>query len=224
MLLMRDSVTAADIPLEGLAAVAGYADGLYAWSAVDWARFPASVARLSIAVHPQDAGDVLDVETGDAVPSDVPGWCDRFNRPGRRAPTIYCNLGNWQAVRMAVGTRAVDYWIADYPGTTDPAAIPPMPGAVAQQFHDFGGYDESVIFDPTWLGAIPPVTGEEEMTPQLAQLTVWEWYPAYLGRVGTMDEVNYWAGQLTEPGANYLGVITAFYSTPEAVAWRTAHP
>jgi hypothetical protein len=146
-LLMRDSVTAPNIPLAGLAAVAGYKDGRYAWPPEWWARF-ANIPRLAIAVWPQDPGDILDVERGDATPADVPGWCDRNPRGlhgDRRAPTVYCNLSSWPACRQAAGARHVDWFISTLDGNTD------VPGAVAVQYRDFGGYDESVILDPSWI-------------------------------------------------------------------------
>ncbi len=182
MLLMRDSVTAADIPVADLAAVAGYVDGVYAWSPADWARFPDPIVKLAIAVHPQDRGDILDVELGDAQPSDIPGWCDR-NPHGlnglRRAPTVYCSLSAWGTCKAAAGGRAVDWWIASYITTDppgDPTQVAVIAGAVAQQFHDFGGYDESVVFDPTWLGA------DMTYTDQDIQAQIREWYYELLVR------------------------------------------
>jgi hypothetical protein len=150
MLVMRDSVNASLIPTD-TPVVAGYGDGLYMWSSSDWARFPNSIT-LSIVVDPAHQGDVLDVETGDAAPSDVPGWCDRFNRPQRRCPTVYVNRSNWAACRAAVGNRRVDWWVSTLDGTQQ------VPGAVAVQYTDTGAYDESVILDPTWVAE-----GSEEM-------------------------------------------------------------
>ena len=203
--LGRDSVTAADIPLDNLAVVMGYADGLYQWSAADWARFPDPIVKLSISVHAINAADVLDVEVGDASPSDVPGWCDRFNRPNRRAPTVYCNMANWDACKAAAGARRVDWWIALYPGTTDPNAIPPLPGAVAQQFHDFGGYDETVIFDPSWIGAPPEddmaTIGQKRATVLNCRVSSFGVWPEGL------PEVDTYAGMIADDYSNVLDVL-----------------
>ena len=158
-LLLRDSINAPLIPKD-TPVVAGYGDGKYIWSpswldGSNWFDlFPASL-HLVIVVNAAHAGDVLDVETGDATPADVPGWCDRFNRPGRRAPTIYCDRNTWPLVQQAVGNRRVDYWI----GTLDGTKV--VPGAVAVQYVDTGAYDESIIQDPAWVGfpSDPPTTG-----------------------------------------------------------------
>lgn len=151
-MIMRDSTRAGLIP-PGTPVVAGYGDGIYAWSAADWALFPRAV-KLSIVVNAEHAGDILDVERYDATPEDIPGWCERFDRPGRRAPTIYCSRSAWLDCQRAAGVRRVDWWISTLDGTTSVA------GAVAVQYADHGGwYDESTILDPTWLGSF---TQEDE--------------------------------------------------------------
>lgn len=150
-MILRDSTEPFDIPLDGLDAVAGYGDGPWAWSSAGWARFPPSVVPLSIVISPADAGDVLDVERFDASPADTPGWADRFNRPGRRRPTIYCNRAMIGAVRQAMGARPFDWWAATLDGTltgTDGAVAVQWKGAALTGGH----YDESVILDPSWVG------------------------------------------------------------------------
>lgn len=154
-MILRDSIDPNHIPLNGLSAVAGYGDGLYQWSSSGWARFPSSIVPLSIVVNPANRGDILDVESYDATPADTPGWADRFHRPGRRAPTIYCNRSTIGAVRAAMGSRPFDWWAATLDGTQN------VPGAVAVQYAGSSitgaNYDESVILDPTWIGAGGPL-------------------------------------------------------------------
>jgi hypothetical protein len=149
-LIMRDSIDPFAIPLDNLAAVAGYGDGTYQWPSEGWARFPASVVPLSIVVHASNAGDILDVESGAASPQDCPGWADNFDRPRRRRPTIYCNRQTIAEVRMWMGARPFDWWAATLDGIAD------LPGAVAVQYageaQTGGHYDESVILDPDWIG------------------------------------------------------------------------
>lgn len=187
---MRDSVNAWGIP-PGTPVVAGYADGLYAWSSVDWALH-ADAVRLSIAVDPAHQADILDVERYDAVPTDVPGWCDRFNRPGRRAPTIYCNRSSWPACKAAAAGRTVDWWVSTLDGTVD------VPGAVAVQFTDVGPYDESVILDGDWAGvpAYPglqsitaPFTGGSPVTLDAARALIWLFRVMLFGPL-TLSEPN----------------------------------
>lgn len=159
-LVMRDSDDPFAIPIEGLAAVAGYADGRAQWSSEGWARFPRSVVPLSIVLDARHQGDILDVERGAASPADCPGWCDRFRRPARRRPTIYCNRATIESVRQAMRGRPFDWWEATLDGTLG------WEGAVAVQLrgaadsHDpartSGHFDESVILDPGWIGIEVP--------------------------------------------------------------------
>lgn len=144
MVLMYDSVDPFAIPLSA-AVVAGYVDGLYAWPASGWERFPGAV-HVSIATQASSSADVLDVERGDATVSQVPGWCDRFARPGRRAPTVYCSRSAMTAVQAAVGSRRVDLWVSTLDGSTD------VPGASVVQYRDAGAWDESVVVDLGWIG------------------------------------------------------------------------
>jgi hypothetical protein len=148
---LRDSTNPFDIPLDGLTAVAGYGDGSFTWTPAGWARFQPPIVPLSIVVSAANRGDVLDVENGDATPADCPGWADHFDRPGRRAPTIYCNRSTIDFVRQAMGPRRFDWWAATLDGTTAGTD-----GAVAVQWkgeaQTGGHYDESIILDPSWIG------------------------------------------------------------------------
>ncbi len=152
-MVLRDSTNPFDIPLDGLSAVAGYGDGGFAWSAAGWARFPASVVALSIVTSAASAGDILDVETGDATPANCPGWADRFRRPGRRLPSIYCNRATIGAVRQTMRSRPFDWWAATLDGQLHSSETA---GAVAVQWkgeaQTGGHYDESLIQDPGWIG------------------------------------------------------------------------
>ena len=175
-LLLRDSDNPFAIPLDGLAAVAGYGDGPALWSSEGWARFPSAVVPLSIVLDARHQGDILDVERGAAAPADCPGWSDRFRRPGRRRPTIYCNRATILLVRQAMAGRPFDWWEATLDGTLG------WEGAVAVQLlgaadsHDpartAGHYDESVILDPGWIGIVVPA-GEPTTPPAGFDRTNW---------------------------------------------------
>jgi hypothetical protein len=162
-LLLRDSIEAPLIPTD-TPVVAGYGDGKYIWSpswkdGSNWFDlFPSSV-KLVIVVSAADAGDILDVETGDATPDQVPNWCARFNRPGRRAPTIYCDRNTWPQIIDALASAGVnpagphvDWWIGTLDGTQTVTVPPGGKPPVAVQYIDTGAYDESIIHDPTWVG------------------------------------------------------------------------
>lgn len=150
---MYDSTTASDIPTSA-PMVAGYIDGLYAWSMADWARFPAAVkVRIAVFATTND-GDVLDVEQGDATPSQAPAWVT-MRRAAGDDPTVYVNLSNVDATRAAfaaAGVRQPHYWLAHY--DNDPT-IPP--GYVAKQYADealIGAHYDLSSVGPGW-----PVAG-----------------------------------------------------------------
>jgi hypothetical protein len=155
--ILRDSTNPYDIPLAGLDAVAGYADGRFAWSSAGWSRFPSGVVPLSIVVSATSMGDILDVEAFDATPADCPGWADRFARANRRRPTIYCNRAAIADVRAAMGSRPFDWWAATLDGQLHSDETS---SAVAVQWKGAGqtgaNYDESVIQDPSWIGRAGP--------------------------------------------------------------------
>src|SRR5258708_23829198 len=66
--------------------VGGYVEGLYAWSAANWARFPRSV-KVRIAVfRDTNDGHVLDVEPGNATPAESVDWV-LMRRAARGHPT-----------------------------------------------------------------------------------------------------------------------------------------
>jgi len=210
MLTMRDSITPSTIPIDGTDIVAGYGDGRYQWSPIGWSRFQ-NIPKLSIVVHPTHDGDVLDIENGDAAPASAPGWCDRFNRPLRRAPSLYCNRATWPAVKAAVGSRKVDYWIATLDGETKF-----VPGAVAVQWKNFGGYDESIVVDPAWVGL-------DVNYAQLYDLIVKSWYMIAFKRNPQQSEVDYWVNKLVG-GENGEQVLDEFFASPEGQTFLHVAP
>jgi len=170
---LYDSTNAGDIPASA-GAVAGYVNGIYAWSAADWARFP-SAAKLGIAISADfNGGVVLDIETGDATPAQGPGWVRMRQTAGVGRPCLYCNLSTMPAViwycsnaGLVLGT---DYslWIAHYTGV--PHGID---GASAVQWADpgmgaGGHYDVSNITNPGWLASLGQTSsgGTDAMSPE----------------------------------------------------------
>ena len=146
---MYDGVDAGRLPTDAQL-VAGYVDGLYAWSAANWARFPSSVkVRIAVFSSTND-GEVLDVEQGDATPDQSVDWVLMRRRAGTD-PTVYMNSSTWPSVRTAFNDRGVaepHYWVAQYDGV---ASLPA--GAVAKQYYNDNqaGYDLSVVAD-YWPG------------------------------------------------------------------------
>ena len=209
MTILRDSITAADIPTANLSAVAGYGDGLYQWSAADWQRYT-GVTQLSIVVDSSHQGDILDVEQGDATPADVPGWCDRFSRPHRRRPTVYCNRATWPFIRAAVGNRKVDYWISTLDGTTV------VPGAVAVQYRDAGGFDESVVLDTSWLVSMWNIDQKRAAVfPVILHFRSWP---------DSQQLVDKYASQIADDASNVEAVFTTILQELGPVPGPQADP
>jgi hypothetical protein len=138
------------------AKVAGYLNGTYAWTGAEWALFPhADHVTISVTAS-ANAGDVLDVETGDATPAQAEGWIAMRKQAGLFKPTVYCNLSTVPAVRTGTGKYVLgtdyDLWVADWDGTT---ALP-YQLAVAKQFKSTPGYDVSEVYDAAWPHRTPP--------------------------------------------------------------------
>ncbi len=216
-LILRDAVTATNIPRD-TPAVAGYIDGIYVWSLADWALFP-SAAKITIAVHPEHAADALDVESGDAVPGDIPGWIARFNQPARRAPTIYCSRSAWPACKAVVGEVRVDWWISTLDGTTD------VPGAAVVQYETNGRYDESLILDPGWIATeVPDVAtiGQKRATIFNFRVSAFgEWPP-------DQASVDAYAQKIADDYGNVEAVLTELLDVYKANGgkplWRAQIP
>lgn len=177
---MYDSVDANSIPLNA-PAVAGYVDGLYAWPASGWSRFPGALkVRIAVFATTND-GDVLDCEPGNCTPAQAVDWV-LMRRAAGKDPIVYCNqlstTVGLPAVRLAFQQRGVPdphYWVANYDGV---ATIPA--GTIGKQYTDnppSNPYDTSVMVDS--LASIvnndpapppAPAEDEEDMPQQIESL------------------------------------------------------
>lgn len=158
--LMYDSVTAGDIPSDATM-VAGYVDGHYRNVDAMRKRFPHAVV-VGIAVdHRTNDGIVLDVEQGDASPTESVQWVVMRRHAGKD-PSVYCSVSEWNAVRAAfhaAGVTEPHYWVAHYDGV---ASVPK--GAVAKQFKSGSAghhYDTSVV-STYWPGVDPHPSGQTQ--------------------------------------------------------------
>jgi hypothetical protein len=146
---LLDAAHAADVP-GAPPVVAGYVDGLYRWSAADWARFPRSVQVRIATSALTDDGNAGDVETGDMTPQQAPSWVLRRRAAGVE-PMIYCSLATWPQVKSEFGVQAVPqpaWWVADW---SDPAPHLVAGSAATQYLHDQApGYDVSQIDLDQW--------------------------------------------------------------------------
>lgn len=163
---MADCITPTDIPVSDPQTgrpwdlVAGYVDGLFAWSTAGWDRFPDSQhVRIAVFSTTND-GDVIDREPGDATADQAVDWVLMRRAAGHPDPTVYCSYFDWPNCRDAFDRRGVAqprWWISGYPSPVDPSGEPIIPnGAVAHQFTDTPGghWDESLVAD-YWPGVDP---------------------------------------------------------------------
>jgi hypothetical protein len=151
MTTMYDGVNPGLVPA-GADVYAGYINGM--WPTYNnFVQMYPTAKHVSISVFSAGDAQVLDVENGDAAAVDVPAWLNRQRARGQYRPTVYCSrIGapgyGWQDVMNAcdqAGVAHPDFWIADYTGQPHS-----LPGAVAVQWTDHGGYDESAIYDADW--------------------------------------------------------------------------
>ncbi len=203
---MYDSVTAANIPADA-ELVAGYIDGMYAWSEADWARW-AHVPQVRIAVFAStNDGNCLDVEQGCSAPEDAPGWVHRRREAGAD-PTVYCSESPWATVRAAFaaqGEPEPHWWVANY---NKELTIPE--GAVAHQYWDFGPYDSSVAAD-YWPGV-------DDMTPeQAAQLQAVYEFIVGRGNPKGADELAKWNANGNSLVEGYALLQQALAAAPTTV-------
>lgn len=133
-LTMWDAIEISQIPANPQA-VAGYVGGQWpTWSSLVKAFPRASV--LSIAVNSSEDADCLDIENGDAVPSDAPAWYARQKARGVARPCFYANTSTMPAVLAAlngghVARSKYRVWTAHF---THAAHI--EPGSDATQWTD----------------------------------------------------------------------------------------
>lgn len=160
---MKDSTNPAAIPV-GTPIVAGYVvPSHFAWTTAQWMRFVGSVlVRITPSAGTHGLGiHVLDVETGDATPAQVPGWVSASLGAGQ-PPTVYMNVATWPAVIRACTSAGVpipEFWVANWNGVQNLPSIV-VDGrtytAVAHQYadpaHGSGGdWDLSIAADQ-WPG------------------------------------------------------------------------
>jgi nucleoid-associated protein YgaU len=154
---MYDSITPQDIPSDATM-VAGYVDGRYANISAMRRRYPHSVVVGIAAFASTNDGIVLDVEQGDATPTQAVEWVVMRRHAGK-VPTVYTSASEWNAVRAAfhaAGVAEPYYWIAQWDGH------PSIPsGAIAKQYQQATRdhhYDVSVC-STYWPGVDPAPHG-----------------------------------------------------------------
>jgi hypothetical protein len=158
-----DSTNPADIPIDA-EVVGGYVNGIYGpahnafgvagWDTNSWNRFTKMSGKIEYSVYPTGEGNCGDVEPGCIWPVSEALTYVQHCRTDGRDPSIYCDAGNWPAVRQAfqaAGIPEPHYIIADwrnYPDETIPqdADARQFGGSAQTQKH----YD--IIVANSWPG------------------------------------------------------------------------
>lgn len=118
--VMYDSVDVAQIPRHA-AAVAGYVDGAWPTYQQLVRAFP-HAKRLSIAVNAHADAVCLDIEAGDATPSEAAAWVLRQHGRGIDRPVLYCSAAITETVLAQLAAAhihrdQVRIWSAHYANT-----------------------------------------------------------------------------------------------------------
>lgn len=161
---LYDSAVAVRIPATARR-IAGYIDGPYAWTPAGWDDRPGALAATIATRATTNAGDVLDVEKGDATPDQAGDWIRRRKQAGLWVPTIYVSRASIPQVRQGTGTyqlgKDYDIWVADWTGSPHlvTAAGPglELPCAVTQ-YENTPLFDRSAVYDPRWPRRAEPAT------------------------------------------------------------------
>ena len=161
--IMYDSIFVSTVP-PNPPAVAGYTAGF-------WPDYPALVAAfphskiLSIAIAAGYDAECLDIESGDAVPSEAPAWVQRQKARGVTLPVLYTSASNVQGLvnlMASSGFPRASYrlWSAHY--TYTPHVCGPghciYPQADATQWTDTAlgrNLDQSECLDTFWANPAP---------------------------------------------------------------------
>jgi len=147
-----DSIIPLNVP-QGFPVVMGYIDGYWPDADAMGATHPGATL-IRITTNPaHNAGDMLDVEIGDATPEQAPGWVSKRRASGHKGPIVYFAESARSKVLAEFKKQGVALpylFSAAYPGIGP--KIPP--GDVGHQWIDRGPYDESVVVD--YLFGIDP--------------------------------------------------------------------
>jgi hypothetical protein len=117
MIQMLDSIDVSLLPA-GNYAYAGYVDGHWPTYNSLKRKFPGA-NLLSIAVFASEDADCLDIETGDATPSQAAAWFTRQLARGIERPCLYANAFTMREVIQVMNIAGIDrsavrLWSAHY--------------------------------------------------------------------------------------------------------------
>lgn len=237
---MYDSTDPGNIP-SGAQIVCYYP---HAWGTNLSAHGSALQIRIDNRGDHADDCHALDVESGAATNAIAAEWVASWHKlhPGGmnavngwiRRPVLYTSAANLGSLRSAVNNSNVDYWAAQWDGSTAPIA-----GCFARQYVDHGphgeNYDMSLVYDDTWgvkpvpvtpPPGNPPPTGNGTMTGML----VWGSGPGTTasGAVHSTDGGKTWvySGVWPMPGSlegKNVAALAIWGQALDQCAWREVH-
>lgn len=224
MRVCYDAVTTTACP-DGAPLYLGYSDGQWP-NANAMAALHPTARVVTVTTNPAHRyGDMLDVENGDASPSDVVPWLVARRAAGAW-PSIYCGLSNWIACQQPVWAAHIvepPWFVAHY---TNVEHI--EPGAVGTQWTT-GDYDTSAVAD-FWPGVDPdPTVDLLEDAPMAVFASdadaraylVRVFYNRELGREPSAIEQANWSTYIIAHGVDQC--LAGVRDSGEAVAWRKNH-
>jgi hypothetical protein len=158
---MYDAVDLDAIPRDA-AAVAGYVGGRWPTFHLLPAKFPAAI-KLSIAINADEDAQALDVERGDADPTQAPGWLLRQRLRGVSRPVVYASVSLMPTVIGALEREGIPrghyrIWTAHFTGRRHRCSercehtFRDVAGATQWTDRALGrSLDASLVFDRSWF-------------------------------------------------------------------------
>jgi peptidoglycan hydrolase-like protein with peptidoglycan-binding domain len=138
----------------GLSVYAGYGRGSFTNMSAVESRFPGA-KYVSVSPYVTTGVDCLDVEPGDASPSDAPAFVRNCKTVNTVKPVIYANASTMGAVKDALNAAGISrtqyfLWVAEWDGS---AAIPQ--GYDGKQYASTSGYDADSFYDYMFGPSVP---------------------------------------------------------------------
>jgi hypothetical protein len=144
-MIAYDSASPQHIP-ENPEAILCYADGRYAW---DHTRFPQARWR-TITVTGNPKSDICDFEPGCVSDSEtLLRWAEARDKAGLDI-TVYCDRIGYPLVAAALKDYTWELWLSTLDGTR-PVRYLGKPLRAVQYTDRSNLYDESLVYDETWL-------------------------------------------------------------------------
>ena len=169
IIVQYDSIEVDTIPADAVA-VAGYVGGSWPDFSQLVARFP-NARHKSITPTAAEDADILDIESGDAIPSQYPDWHRRQKARGLALPGPYADASTMPAVQAACEAAGIDFatecavWGA-WLGSTE---LPGLWRARQYTFTALGRNLDASVCLPDFWGDAP--------SPPVKNAPHYDWFP-----------------------------------------------